>query len=152
MGSAHFPRHAGRGTVAAPVKITLLRSCAGFMQHKLRILHLEDDPDYAELVRAMLENGGFEANLLWVSSRADAVFPFGTLVINVSGSFVLGLLFAWAIERDVLPADIRGPLMIGFIGAYTTFSTLMLESWAVSYTHLRAHETGRNVGLGGVVL
>ena len=66
---------------------------------------------------------------LWVSSRADAVFPFGTLVINVSGSFVLGLLFAWAIERDVLPADIRGPLMIGFIGAYTTFSTLMLESW-----------------------
>ncbi len=41
------------------------------MQHKLRILHLEDDPDYAELVRAMLENGGFEANLLWVSSRAE---------------------------------------------------------------------------------
>ena len=66
---------------------------------------------------------------LWVSSRADAVFPFGTLVVNVSGSFVLGLLFAWAIERDVLPADVRAPVMIGFIGAYTTFSTLMLESW-----------------------
>ena len=66
---------------------------------------------------------------LWVSGRADAVFPLGTLVINVSGSFVLGLLFAWAIERDVLPADVRGPLMIGFLGAYTTFSTLMLESW-----------------------
>jgi CrcB protein len=66
---------------------------------------------------------------LWVSGRADAVFPFGTLVVNVSGSFVLGLLFAWAIERDVLPADVRAPVMIGFIGAYTTFSTLMLESW-----------------------
>ena len=66
---------------------------------------------------------------LSVSGRADSVFPFGTLVINVSGSFLLGLLFAWAIDRDVLPADIRGPLMIGFLGAYTTFSTLMLESW-----------------------
>ena len=66
---------------------------------------------------------------LSVSARADSVFPFGTLVINVSGSFLLGLLFAWAMDRDVLPADIRGPLMIGFLGAYTTFSTLMLESW-----------------------
>ena len=66
---------------------------------------------------------------LWVSERADSVFPWGTFVINLSGSFLLGILFAWAIERDVLPAEVRGPLMIGFLGAYTTFSTLMLESW-----------------------
>ena len=66
---------------------------------------------------------------LWVSDRAQSAFPFGTLVINLTGSFVLGLLFAWATERDVLPASIRGPVMIGFIGAYTTFSTWMLESW-----------------------
>jgi len=66
---------------------------------------------------------------LWVSDRAGSAFPFGTLVINLSGAFLLGLLFAWAIERDVLPREIRGPLMIGFLGAYTTFSTLMLESW-----------------------
>ena len=66
---------------------------------------------------------------LWVSDRAGTVFPLGTLVINLSGSFLLGLLFAWATERDVLPAAIRGPVMIGFIGAYTTFSTWMLESW-----------------------
>jgi CrcB protein len=66
---------------------------------------------------------------LSVSSRADSVFPLGTLVINVSGSFLVGILFAWAMDRDVLPAEIRGPLMIGFLGAYTTFSTLMLESW-----------------------
>ena len=66
---------------------------------------------------------------LWVSGRADSVFPFGTLVVNLTGSFLLGLLFAWAIERDVLPSEVRGPLMIGFVGAYTTFSTLMLESW-----------------------
>ncbi len=66
---------------------------------------------------------------LWVSDRAGSVFPLGTLLINVSGAFAVGLLFAWAIERDVLPREIRGPVMIGFLGAYTTFSTWMLESW-----------------------
>jgi CrcB protein len=66
---------------------------------------------------------------LSVSGRADSAFPFGTLVVNLTGAFVLGLLFAWATERDVLPAEIRAPVMIGFIGAYTTFSTWMLESW-----------------------
>lgn len=65
----------------------------------------------------------------WISNRATDAFPWGTLVINLSGSALLGLLFALAIERGVLPASIRGPLMIGFLGAYTTFSTMMLESW-----------------------
>ncbi|HEX5823040.1 MAG TPA: CrcB family protein [Candidatus Limnocylindrales bacterium] len=65
----------------------------------------------------------------WISDRAGGAFPWGTLVINVSGSLVLGLLFALAIDRGVLPASVRGPVLIGFIGAYTTFSTLMLESW-----------------------
>ena len=64
-----------------------------------------------------------------VADRTGGGFPWGTLVINVSGSFILGLLFAMSTERAILPADIRGPLMIGFIGAYTTFSTFMLESW-----------------------
>jgi fluoride exporter len=66
---------------------------------------------------------------LWVSDKAGTVFPAGTLVVNLSGAFLLGLLFAWAIERDVLPREIRGPVMIGFVGAYTTFSTWMLESY-----------------------
>jgi fluoride exporter len=65
----------------------------------------------------------------WVAQRTAAAFPWGTLVVNVSGSFVLGILFALAIERDILPAQSRLPLMVGFVGAYTTFSTLMLESW-----------------------
>jgi CrcB protein len=65
----------------------------------------------------------------WISGRTGGEFPWGTLAINVSGSFLIGLLFALAIEADVLPSWIRGPVMIGFIGAYTTFSTLMLESW-----------------------
>ena len=65
----------------------------------------------------------------WVSERTGATFPWGTLTVNLSGAFVLGLLFALSIERGALPAEIRAPVMIGFIGAYTTFSTLALESW-----------------------
>ena len=55
--------------------------------------------------------------------------PWGTFVINVSGSFLVGLLFALIVERATMPAAVRGPLMIGFLGAYTTFSTLAFESW-----------------------
>ena len=65
----------------------------------------------------------------WISQAISSSFPWGTFAVNASGSFVLGLLFALAVERGVLPSDVRGPVMIGFIGAYTTFSTLMLESW-----------------------
>jgi len=65
----------------------------------------------------------------WISNRASDAFPWGTLVINLSGSALLGILFALAIERGVLPTSIRGPLMVGFLGAYTTFSTVMLDSW-----------------------
>jgi len=38
---------------------------------------------------------------LWVSDRTGGSFPFSPLVINLTGSFLLGLLFAWAIDRDV---------------------------------------------------
>jgi CrcB protein len=92
---------------------------------------------------------------LWVSDRAQSAFPFGTLVINLTGSFVLGLLFAWATERDVLPAGIRGPVMIGFLGAYTTFSTWMLESWRLvedGAWQLAAINLVGSVGLGLVAV
>jgi CrcB protein len=65
----------------------------------------------------------------WIAQRAGGAFPWGTLVINISGSLMVGLLFALAIERGVLPASVRAPVLVGFFGAYTTFSTLMLESW-----------------------
>jgi CrcB protein len=64
-----------------------------------------------------------------VAERTSGAFPWGTFVVNISGSFLLGLLFAVTADRAILPAEIRGPILIGFIGAYTTFSTYMLESW-----------------------
>lgn len=67
-----------------------------------------------------------------VSERTGGSFPWGTLAVNLTGSFVLGLLFALTTERAILPAEIRGPILIGFIGAYTTFSTYMLETWRLA--------------------
>jgi CrcB protein len=65
----------------------------------------------------------------WVSERTGGLFPWGTLVINLSGAFLLGLLATLAIDRAVLSPDIRPIAMIGFLGAYTTFSTWMLDCW-----------------------
>ena len=67
----------------------------------------------------------------FVTDKTAGAFPWGTLVVNATGSFVLGLLFAATTERAIFPAEIRGPVMIGFIGAYTTFSTYVLESWGL---------------------
>jgi CrcB protein len=94
---------------------------------------------------------------VFVSERFGGAFPLGTLVINLTGSFALGLLFALSIERALLPADVRGPLMIGFLGAYTTFSTLMLESWRLvedgAVVLAIANVAGSAaLGLGAVVL
>lgn len=82
--------------------------------------------------------GGFAGSIAryaldgWIVSRTAGAFPFGTLAVNVSGSLLIGFLFAMTVERGVLSAELRGPLMIGFVGAYTTFSTLALESWRLS--------------------
>ena len=79
--------------------------------------------------------GGFAGSVAryavdgWVSTALRGGFPWGTLAVNASGSLLIGLLFALVTERAALPAELRGPLMIGFVGAYTTFSTLALESW-----------------------
>ena len=65
---------------------------------------------------------------VWAARVTGGSFPFGTLLINVSGTLLLGFLFVAVVERAALPSDLRAPVMIGFIGAYTTFSTWMLES------------------------
>jgi len=83
-----------------------------------------------------------------IAQATGGSFPWGTLVINVSGSFALGVLFAFSVERALLPAEIRGPLMIGFLGAYTTFSTLMLESWRLAEDGALALALANLVGSG----
>ena len=55
-------------------------------------------------------------------------FPFGTLIVNISGCFILGVLATYSGKKFMLAPDARILLMIGFCGAFTTFSTLIFET------------------------
>jgi CrcB protein len=68
----------------------------------------------------------------WVYDRAGTSFPWATLLINVSGSFALGLVLALVSERIVAPAWVKPGLAIGFLGSYTTFSTFSYETLALA--------------------
>jgi CrcB protein len=63
-----------------------------------------------------------------VTDRTGAGFPWGTFIVNISGAFVLGLLFVVFTERLEIAEWLRAGITIGFLGAYTTFSTLALDS------------------------
>ena len=62
-----------------------------------------------------------------VSERIAGAFPLGTMVVNISGAFVLGLITGLAMYHG-LPRSSREILGIGLVGAYTTFSTFSLET------------------------
>lgn len=56
-------------------------------------------------------------------------FPYGTLVVNVSGSFLMGFLFVLILERfQSIAPQLRALLLIGFLGGYTTFSSFSIET------------------------
>lgn len=63
-----------------------------------------------------------------VYSALGTNFPYGTLVINLSGCLAIGILDALAEDKLLLGPEARLLLMVGFCGAYTTFSTLILET------------------------
>jgi CrcB protein len=74
--------------------------------------------------------GGFSRYLMSgvISDKWGARFPHGTLAVNLSGCFLIGLLNALAEEKFLLGPEARLFLMTGFCGAFTTFSTLILET------------------------
>jgi len=55
-------------------------------------------------------------------------FPHGTLFVNVSGSFLMGILTELMLQRFPLSVEYRAAILVGFLGAYTTFSTFAIES------------------------
>jgi len=68
---------------------------------------------------------GMSSNIYRVFGRD---FPYGTLAVNVMGSFLMGLFFILIVERGLLSAEWRGVIIIGFLGAFTTFSTFSIET------------------------
>jgi CrcB protein len=64
----------------------------------------------------------------WIASRWSTAFPWGTLLINVSGSFVLSLFLTLTAERFSVRPTTRLFVATGFLGGYTTFSTFSYEA------------------------
>ena len=68
----------------------------------------------------------------WVSDSLYALlgrgFPYGTLAVNVLGSLFMGALYVLFLERMTVSPEMRAALLIGFLGAFTTFSTFSIET------------------------
>lgn len=83
----------------------------------------------------MVGLGGFFGSMarFWVGSyvtyRLGAKFPYGTFIINISGSFLIGLIVTLLAERADWSPNLLYLIPIGFIGGYTTFSTFALEAF-----------------------
>jgi CrcB protein len=67
----------------------------------------------------------------FVARVVSASFPYGTLLINITGSFILGLFLVWSTERALPDPRWRLLVAIGFCGSYTTFSSYAFESFSL---------------------
>lgn len=71
---------------------------------------------------------GRYASSQWIYSLLGRSFPYGTLFVNVAGSFIMGFLVIVLIERMSVGPELRAFLLIGFLGSFTTFSAFSLET------------------------
>jgi CrcB protein len=65
---------------------------------------------------------------VWAAERLGADFPFGTLIVNVVGCYIIGLFMILATEKDLVPNHWRLLVASGFLGGLTTFSSFSYET------------------------
>lgn len=96
-----------------------------------------------------------------VSRRTAGAFPWGTLAVNLVGSFLVGFLFTLLTDRLAVAPWLRSTVTIGFLGAFTTFSTLTFETYRLAEDGAHALALANALGslaaglaavYGGVVL
>jgi len=85
----------------------------------------------------MIGMGGFIGAILrygisgWVYKWLGSDFPYGTLAVNVIGSFILGFFLTLATTKLILPYQWKNLIAVGLLGAFTTFSTFSYETFAL---------------------
>ena len=72
---------------------------------------------------------------LFVGHRWPSAFPLGTFIINVTGSFILGFFMEFASTRSWWHPNVQLMFAVGFVGAYTTFSTFSYETIRLLQNH-----------------
>ena len=87
----------------------------------------------------------------WTANRWGPGFPYGTLIINVSGSFILGFFITLVTQRVLVSAEWRAFVAVGLLGGFTTFSSFSVETLNLLQTGrwlAAAANLGGNVCLG----
>jgi CrcB protein len=82
----------------------------------------------------------------WAHGLWEGKLPVGTLLVNMLGSFAIGIIYVLLVERQLIHPDWRGVLMVGFLGAFTTFSTFSLETISLLEAGHIAHAMAYMVG------
>ncbi len=78
--------------------------------------------------------GGLGSGLRYILSKylnASTLIPYGTLIANIGGSFILGIALGWAIKTNNLSTPTNLLISVGFCGGFTTFSTFSFENYAL---------------------
>lgn len=68
---------------------------------------------------------------VWMARTVGTVFPYGTLLVNLGGSFLLGLLMQLSLSTQMISADMRLIIGTGVLGGFTTYSTFNYETMAL---------------------
>jgi len=89
----------------------------------------------------------------WMQSWYGSGFPLGTLVVNLLGSFILGVVMTWSLERGLISPEVRILLGTGFCGGFTTMSTFSYETMAlVQYDSATRALANVALSLGGCLV